>query len=230
MPQKTLLLLDYVMRLILPILFLLAALLSFEAKAQPEQDQDLIQFSGVVITGDSLSPVPFTNVIVEQSARGTVTDYYGYFSFVAQKGDSILFSAVGYQRTRFVIPDSLDQNKYSLIQIMVPDTVQLQTAIIYPWPTREQFKEAFLAMSVPETDAERAARNLQQADMIARMDAAMPSGGETFKYSMQQYQAQVYYAGQAPPQNIFNPLAWAEFINAWKRGDFKTERERGKGQ
>lgn len=202
---------------------------TFQAYAQPS-DEDLIQFSGVVITGDSLSPVPFTNVVIENSQRGTMTDYYGYFSFVAQKGDSILFSAVGYQRSKFVIPDSLEDNKYSLIQIMVSDTIDLPPAVVYPWPTREQFKEAFLAMVVPETDADRAQRNLEQADMVARMDATMPSGAETFKYSMQEYQSQVYYAGQAPPQNIFNPLAWAQFIQAWKRGDFKSERERGKGQ
>lgn len=195
-----------------------------------QKDEDLIQFSGVVITGDSLSPVPFTNVLIEQSNRGTMTDYYGYFSFVAQKGDSVLFSAVGFQKSRFVIPDSLESNKYSLIQIMVQDTIQLRPAVVYPWPTREQFKEAFLALEVPDTDADRAARNLDRADMIARMDAAMPSGSETFKYSMQEYQSQIYYAGQAPPQNIFNPLAWAKFIEAWKRGDFKSERERGKGQ
>lgn len=197
--------------------------------AQPA-DADLIQFSGVVITGDSLNPVPFTNVIIEQSGRGTMTDYYGYFSFVAQKGDSVLFSAVGFKRNRFVIPDSLTENKYSLIQIMNSDTVQLQETVVYPWPTREQFKEAFLAMKVPETDYDRAQRNLYQADMMARMDATMPSGGETYKYSMQEYQQQIYYAGQAPPMNIFNPIAWGQFIQAWKRGDFQSDRERGKGQ
>lgn len=214
-------------------LLLLSALFIFigvsTSYAQPD-DKDLIQFSGVVITGDSLNPVPFTNVLIEQTGRGTMTDYYGYFSFVAQKGDSILFSAVGFKRNRFIIPDTLTKNKYSLIQIMNHDTVQLQETIVYPWPTREQFKEAFLAMEIPETDYDRAQKNLYQADMIARMDAAMPSGGETFKYSMQEYQQQIYYAGQAPPMNIFNPVAWGEFIQAWKRGDFKSDRERGKGQ
>ena len=28
-----------------------------------------------------------------------------------------------------------------------------------------------------------------------------------------------------PPQNIFNPFAWAEFIKAWKRGDFKSNQK-----
>jgi hypothetical protein len=195
--------------------------------AQQEEDDDLIQFSGVVITGDSLNPVPFTNVLIENTSRGTMTDYYGYFSFVAQKGDSILFSSVGYQRARFVIPDTLTTNRYSLIQILNKDTIQLEETVIYPWPTREQFKQAFLEMELPETDYDRAQRNLAQADMIARMDAAMPSGGETFKYSMQQYQSQIYYAGQAPPINVLNPVAWSQFIQAWKRGDFSSGRKRG---
>lgn len=211
------------------LLFSIGLLLSQLSFAQPE-DHDLIQFSGVIITGDSLNPVPFTNVIIEQSGRGTVTDYYGYFSFVAQKGDSVLFSSVGHVNSRFIIPDTLANNKYSLIQIMSVDTIMLQETVVYPWPTREQFKDAFLAMELPDTDYDRARRNLEQADMIARMDAAMPSGAETFKYSMNQYQSRIYYAGQAPPINILNPIAWAQFIEAWKNGDFKTERERGKGQ
>jgi hypothetical protein len=31
------------------------------------------------------------------------------------------------------------------------------------------------------------------------------------------------YRGQIPPMNIFNPMAWAEFIESWKRGDFKRK-------
>ena len=38
-----------------------------------------------------------------------------------------------------------------------------------------------------------------------------------------QYSNKAYYYGQAPSQNIFNPFAWAEFIKAWKRGDFKKK-------
>jgi len=26
------------------------------------------------------------------------------------------------------------------------------------------------------------------------------------------------------PMNILNPLAWADFIKAWKRGDFKKKK------
>jgi len=32
-----------------------------------------------------------------------------------------------------------------------------------------------------------------------------------------------YFTAEEVPQNIFNPIAWAEFIEAWKRGDFKRK-------
>jgi len=202
---------------------LLVATASF---AQPSDD-DLIQFSGVVITNDSLNPVPFANVIISNTGRGTVTDIYGYFSFVAQKGDSVIFSAIGFQKAKYSIPEDLEYNRYSLMQVLTRDTIMLQEQTIYPWPTREQFRQAFLAMKVPETDVDRAQRNLDATEMVMRMDNMMPSGSETFTQSMQQYQSMIYYAGQAAPIQLMNPVAWSQFVQAWKRGDFQTERKRG---
>ncbi len=188
-----------------------------------KSDDDLIQFSGVIVTGDSLEAVPFVNVIIADSHRGTMSDINGYFSFVAHKGDSITFSAVGFKRHGIVLPDSLTENKYSMIQMMYRDTVELAETVIYPWPTKEQFREAFLALDLPETDAERAARNLAQAEMIQRKEAMPADGSENFKYQMQNYQNRIYYAGQAPPMNIFNPIAWAKFVEAWRDGAFKKK-------
>ena len=86
------------------LLFLsLVLLVSTAAVAQPDRQADLVQFSGVVVT-DSLMPVPFTNILVRNTYRGTMSDVYGYFSFVAQEGDTILFSAVGFERSQYVIP------------------------------------------------------------------------------------------------------------------------------
>ena len=48
-------------------------------------------------------------------------------------------------------------------------------------------------------------------------------GGEATSLALRNTSAKTYYYGQTPPQNIFNPLAWAEFIRAWKRGDFKKK-------
>ena len=108
---------------------------------------DLVQFSGVVVESDSLRPIPYSSIMIKKSYRGTVSDYFGYFSFVAQEGDTIEFTAIGFSDAVFVIPDTLTTNKYSLIQVLASDTIRLKEAVVYPWPTKEQFKEAFLKVS-----------------------------------------------------------------------------------
>ncbi len=184
---------------------------------------DLVQFSGVVITGDSLKPVPFTNVIIRGTYRGTISDYFGFFSFVAKKNDTIEFSSLGFKKAHFVIPDTITENRYSLIQILHGDTVYFKETIIYPWPTQEQFKEAFLKLNIPDDDLERSKKNLARAEMKERMKEMPMDGSLNYKYAMQQKQSQLYYAGQYPPMNIFNPFAWAKFIQAWQNGEFKEK-------
>ncbi len=187
------------------------------------EDHELVQFSGVIVSKDSLIPLPYTNIIIKDSRRGTVSDFFGFFSFVAREGDTLEFSAVGFKKSRFIIPDSLTNNRYSLIQIMSRDTVLLQEAVIYPWPSKEQFKEAFLNLKVPDDDMERARRNLALAELRARAKAMPADGSLNFKYVMKEETSKLYYAGQLPPNNLLNPLAWAAFIKAWQDGDFKNK-------
>ena len=33
----------------------------------------------------------------------------------------------------------------------------------------------------------------------------------------------IYYAGQLPPNNLLNPIAWSKFIQQWKDGYFKKK-------
>jgi hypothetical protein len=193
-----------------------------EAKAQT-REKKIIQFSGVVVTGDSLKPVPFTNIFVTGTRTATVSDYYGFFSFAAEEGTDITFSAVGFKKAHFFIPDTCHESRYSMIQILFLDTVMLKEATVYAWPTREQFRQAFLNMDNMNDDMARAQKNLAKEEMeIISMNMAM-SGQENFKNSMQQYQSRMYYAGGRPPITIMDPLKWAEFVKAWKRGDFKSK-------
>ncbi|MBL7889660.1 MAG: carboxypeptidase-like regulatory domain-containing protein [Bacteroidia bacterium] len=215
-------------KLILSLIGVLAISTSFAQEKVKWQDdgskaRKLVQFTGIVVEGDSLKPVPYTSIIIKNTNRGTISDYFGYFSFVAQESDTLQFSAIGYANASFIIPDTLTTNKYSLIQVLRTDTVYLQTTEVYPWPTKEQFKQAFLKLEMPEDDLDRASRNMARADMKERMTGMAMDASLNYKYSMQQYQSKLYYAGQLPPNNLLNPIAWAKFIQAWKRGDYKKK-------
>jgi hypothetical protein len=182
----------------------------------------LVQFSGVVVT-DSLMPVPFTNILVKNTYRGTMSDVYGYFSFVAQEGDTILFSAIGFQRDQYVVPDSLREQKYSMIHVMNRDTIQLRELAVYPWPSREQFREAFLNLRLPDDDFQLAMRNLSPAEMMQRMENLPPDAYQSFQYAMAMDQTKLYNSGGTPMINLFNPIAWAQFVQAWQNGAFKKK-------
>ncbi len=182
----------------------------------------LIQFSGVVVT-DSLVPVPFTNILVRNTYRGTMSDVYGYFSFVAQEGDTILFSAVGFKRSQYVIPTDLPENKYSMIHVLQPDTILLAEQAVYPWPSREQFRDAFLNLRLADDDYQLAMKNLSPAEMVQRMENLPPDAYQSFHYQMALDQTKLYYSGGTPVINLFNPIAWAQFLQAWQNGAFKKK-------
>ena len=208
------------LRLLIILLTLYASF--WQLHAQMAED-DLVQFSGIVVTADSLQPVSYTNIAIKNTWRGTIADYYGYFSFVAFKSDTIIFSSVGFKTGYYAIPDSITGNRYSMIQVMTNDTIMLSQTIIYPWPSKESFKEAFLKFDVPDDDFERAKKNMNQAQLASIAENYPMDGSMNFRHSMQLYQEKLYYNGQTQPITILNPFAWAEFIKAWKEGKFKRK-------
>jgi len=205
--------------------FVIAQQVEQDTKKKDWDDEDLVQFSGVVVTADSLKPVPFTHIVVKHSRWGTVADYYGYFSFVAKKLDTVVFSAVGYKKSFYVIPDTITRNRYSLIKAMTADTLMLDETVIYPWPTKEQFREAFVNLHVPDDDLERARKNLAKAEMRERAENLAMDGSMNYKNYMQWEGYKNYYIGQTQPISILDPFAWAKFFKAWKEGKFKRNKD-----
>ena len=216
----------YIMlRKIFSILILTALINTVSAQQSDKKNKDasLIQLSGVVIEADSLNSVPYTSVIVRHTNRGTVSDYFGYFSFVAKKNDTLEFSAIGYSSAYFVVPDTLTANSYSLIQVLRSDTISLKPVEILPWPSKEHFKQAFLNLNITDQELLNVTKNMKRATAKAHMVDMAADAASSYKYSMQEYQSKLYYAGQYPPISLLNPIAWAKFIKAWKNGDYQKQ-------
>jgi hypothetical protein len=188
-------------------------------------ETNLVQFSGVVVAADSLQIVPFCDILIKNANRGTTSDFNGYFSFVALRGDIIEFNAVGFKKAVFVIPDTISRNRYSLIQAMTNDTIFLAEALIYPWPTVEQFKQAFINSHIPDDDLELARKNMEQQALKERASAMPMTASMNYRYAMDKQTSKLYYIGQLPPNNLLNPLAWAQFIKAWRDGKLKISKQ-----
>lgn len=198
-----------------------------ELSAQGFVDSNLVQFSGMIVTDQKNEPlpIPYAHVGVENTRRGTYADRNGFFSLVVQKGESLVFSAIGFKTAHYKVPQDLTDNRYSIFQILYVDTLSLPETVIYPWPSRENFKLEFLALDVSDKMREIAAKNLADNAMANLRNSLPRDGRETYGSYQQQVVQNYYYAGQYRPINLFNVVAWKKFFDAWKEGKFKKKKE-----
>lgn len=204
-------------------LFCLGAIQQSVAQQRTTPDS-VVQLFGVVMTADSLQGIPSCSVIVLDKGRGTITSYDGVFSIVVMKGDMITFSSIGFKDRTIEIPKNLTENQYSVIQLLVSDTAYLPATILKPRPTREQFERDFVNSTVPDDLYETARKNTDESQRRMILANLPADAKEAVSFQMRTQANRAYSSGQLPPMNIFNPAAWADFVSAWKRGDFKRKK------
>ncbi len=210
------------MKKVLPLLLFFALLCGTKAQAQFETVKDsVVQLYGVVMTADSLVGIPAVSITVKGQNRGTVSNAQGVFSIVVLKGDEVEFSHVTYQSKSIIIPHTIAGNQYSVVQLLVEDTVYLPATIIKARPTKEQFERDFVKAKVDDDNLEILRKNNDLATRRILLKTTPGDGGEATSMQLRSVANRAYYAGQMAPQGILSPLAWSEFIQAWKRGDYK---------
>ncbi len=183
----------------------------------------VVQLFGVVMTADSLKGIPFASIVVNQKGRGTITNNDGVFSIAVNKGEHITFTCIGFKDRTILIPKNLEGNQYSVIQLMINDTHYLPVTILKPRPTRAQFERDFVNARVDDELFETARKNTSPSQKRIILASLPRDGKEAVGASLNNQAARYYYSGQLPPMNILNPVAWKNFINSWKRGDYKTK-------
>ena len=207
---------------------ILVFVMSISTITHAQLDTALVQFSGLILTEENnqLVPLPFTNVTVKGTTRGTYANLDGFFSIVAGKGDVVVFSAIGFKTVEYELPKNLKDNRYYMMHLMVEDTFNLPVTMIYPWPSKEHFRIEFLEMDVSDEMYDRAIANLNERTLSKLRDGLPRDGVETGSMHLRQQARDYYTIGQMPQQNIFNPLAWRDFFKAWKDGKFKKQEDK----
>ncbi len=184
---------------------------------------NLIQLSGVVISEGDLAPLSYTTVYDKTSERGVIADYYGFFSLVTMPGDTLLFSGYSFKTSTYIVPDTLTENRYSIIHMLQKDTVNLPSVTVYPWPSREDFARSFVDMQ-PYDDALRRAQRELSGESLAFVAARLENdAGLASNYSNNQRYTKLYTNGQLPVNNLLNPYSWAKLIQDWKAGKLSKQ-------
>ena len=206
----------------LVIFFVFTALFFLSSYGQRDTSR-LIQLSGVVISEENLEPMPYTTVFDRSERRGVISDYYGFFSMVSFPGDTLLFSYYGYKTSTYIVPDTLADNRYSIIHMLQRDTLNLPAVTVYPWPSREDFARAFVEME-PYDDAIRRAQRELSGESLAFVAARLENDASlAYGYAMNQRNTKLYTNGQLPVNNLLNPYSWAKLIQDWKAGKLSRQ-------
>lgn len=200
---------------------LLGALLLLGNPAHAQGQRRVVQFTGIVTQGDSLFGIGGAAVYVPRAGRGTITNGYGYFSLAVVAGDSIIVRSLGFRSRLIVIPVDYQKEGYSAIVRMEEDATVLPEVRVFPWTTEKLFKEAFLALQLPEQALTAPEKNLSE-ETLRRIYQSMPSSAAAnARYTFAQQQQQFDRRAQLPTIQLLNPFAWARFIQDVKSGALK---------
>ena len=207
---------------------LLGGLLLAAPAAHAQGKRRVIQFTGIVASGDSLLGVPGATVYVPKAGRGTASNAYGYFSMAVLAGDSIVIRSLGYANQTIIIPADFQRQSYSVIIQLREDVTMLGEVRVFPYTTERDFKKAFLALRLPTERGSAAAANLNE-QLMRRIFNTQPMGAvANFRQTMdRQLYNQDARNGIAPNQYsnnpLLNPFSWLQLIQQVKKGDFKKK-------
>jgi hypothetical protein len=210
------------------VLVLLALVSLSPSRARAQGQRRVVQFTGIIATGDSLLGVPGATVFVPKAGRGTATNAYGYFSLPVLSGDSIVIRSLGYRNQTVVIPADYQRQSYSVIVQLKEDATILPEVRIFPYATEKEFKRAFLALKLPKERGSSAADNLNEQVLRRIFNNAPVTSMGNYRQTMQnQEYDQARRMGTAPtPQTnnpLLNPFSWLQLINQIKQGEFKKK-------
>jgi hypothetical protein len=204
-------------------LFLLLLLQVMVGNAIQSKDSvpTYLQFTGIIVSADSIIPIPFVHIRVKNKPYGDFSDISGKFSFVAEKGDTVVFTHVQYKNTFYIVPDTLNDFKYHIIMALSPDTIYLDGAIVTAVPNRNTFDHFFISSEIPLDKLEIAKKNLEREGFKEQANKMGMDDKENYNAFINYQNKMQYQRGMAPTMTLMNPFAWAKFFEAWKRGDFK---------
>lgn len=204
------------------LIFLFCSLPGFSQVA----GKKLVQFSGIIMNRDSNTVVPYVTITnVTGRDQFFSANYKGYFSFVANEGDTLVFTAVGYKREGIVIPSNLSDNKYTILMKMQQDIINLPGVRVYPWASTDEFKKEFMTLKFADDDLEIAKKNVSRESLSAMMASLPRDGGEMQSFNFQNNHNRLVNRNinQRLANPLLNPFAWGALIQQIMQGDRSRE-------
>ncbi|MNQ85306.1 hypothetical protein D3C85_1004640 [compost metagenome] len=202
----------------------LAIILLFLVSSVFAQDKNpqnkLVHFSGIVTDADSNIVVPYVTITnLSNKLQKYAANYQGFFSFVVNPGDTVMFSAVGFTSKTLVLPTNIADNRYTTMVQIKSEIVYLKTVRVNPWATVEEFNKDFLSLKVADDDMAIAKKNLSRQS-INGMKLTLPrDAGEISNANYRYNFDRMMNVNMRQTNPLLNPFAWGRLMQEIFNGD-----------
>lgn len=201
------------------LIFILLTFITASAFAQQKNEGALVQFSGVVLSGDSSTVIPYATITnISNKNLVNLANYKGYFSFVAHERDTLRFTSIGYAPTVVVIPSNVKDKSYTLQVKLNGKSINLPIVHIFPWATTDEFRKDFLTMKIADDDLEIARKNLS-GKSIASISRSLPRDSKEIQNAWSQNEHNDIVNQHSFVNPLFNPFAWGALIKEISEGN-----------
>jgi CarboxypepD_reg-like domain len=211
------------------ILLCLIVILVPKCKLLAQGGDKAVIFTGIVVGGKNSEPLPGAFVFNSSAGRGAVANESGYFILSVFPGDSVVFRSVCFKKQFHIIPKKIEQS-YSAIVDLKEDVKLLAEVKVYPYPTEELFKEAFINYQLPDAKDRENLANATSDRSVAMLAKTMGMGAAAnYRSFMNMQQNSVANRGftNSISTALMNPIAWMSFIQSVKKGDLTRKDWKG---
>jgi len=184
------------------------------------QTNKLVQFSGIVTDADSNMVVPYVTITnLSNKGQKYAANYQGFFSFVVNPGDTVMFSAVGFTSKTLVLPRSIVDNKYTAMVQIKSEIVYLKTVRVNPWATVEEFNKDFLSLKIADDDLAIAKKNLSRQSINGLKLTLPRDAGEISNANYRYNFDRMVNVNMRQTNPLLNPFAWGKLVQEIFNGD-----------
>ncbi|OFY64855.1 MAG: hypothetical protein A2V64_04045 [Bacteroidetes bacterium RBG_13_43_22] len=160
-----------------------------------------VLFHGLVIDAKTLNPLSGSQIIINR-AFSAISDYEGRFAFYVRRGDTVVFTMLGYKSTILNISDTLSGREFVAGIYLHTDTISIDEVVIIPRYSNLR-SEMFTSKPESSIQVENAKYNLEVSAYQGRMGQSR-LGDPSINYEVlrQQQRNDAYTKGQIPSDRI----------------------------
>ncbi|MEQ8926220.1 MAG: carboxypeptidase-like regulatory domain-containing protein [Fulvivirga sp.] len=114
-----------------------------------------VEIVGEIIDAETKSAVPYVHIINKQSNEGVASNTEGRFWIRINPGDTLLFSAIGFETYQFVINKSITTDKMLVTIELSQSTLELESVKVFAYKDEYALKRAILDVEVPIEDKKK---------------------------------------------------------------------------